>query len=326
MSMDTESQLDVFPCPACRSPIFDDELFCEACGTSVSTDEPTGDGHSDSNNRDANHWEERDLRVIAGITDRGRRRSRNEDAMAIAAANSRVLAAVCDGVASTANGDQAARAAADATVSSLEPLLRTSDWPEDESLEELFDAAFREAQSAVMLVPDEEPEGSDLSPSTTLVSVLASPDRIVVGNVGDSRAYWLALAGGGRTLSVDDSLAQESIAQGISPEVAFADPDAHTITRWIGGDSDSVSPRLVSFEVTEPGVLVLCTDGLWNYFEDPDRMQRILDGCDDPAIEMARRLVDAALEAGGQDNVTVVVVPLGIDSGPTTPNGGREPS
>jgi serine/threonine protein phosphatase PrpC len=319
MSMDTESRLDVFPCPACRSPIFDDELFCEACGTRVSTDEATGDSES-------NHREERDLRVIAGITDRGRRRSRNEDAMAIAVANGRFLAAVCDGVASTANGDQAARAAADATMSSLEPLLGASDWPEEDALEELFDAAFREAQSAVMLVPDEELEGSDLSPSTTLVSVLASSNRIVVGNVGDSRAYWLALTGGGRTLSVDDSLAQESIALGVAPEVALADPDAHTITRWIGGDADSVSPRLVSFDVTESGVLVLCTDGLWNYFEDPDRLQRILDGSGSSAIEMARRLVDAALEAGGRDNVTVVVVPIEVDSGPTMPNGGRPPS
>jgi serine/threonine protein phosphatase PrpC len=55
-------------------------------------------------------------------------------------------------------------------------------------------------------------------------------------------------------------------------------------------------------------------------------MQRILDGCDNSAIEMARRLVDAALDAGGQDNVTVVVVPIGVDSGPTTSNGERPPS
>jgi serine/threonine protein phosphatase PrpC len=319
MSMDTENRLDVFPCSACQSPVFDDELFCEACGTRVPT-------HEDASESDPGHREERDLGVIAGITDRGRRRSRNEDAMAIAAANGRFLAAVCDGVASTANGDQAARAAADATVASLEPLLRTSDWPEDEALEDLFEAAFREAQNAVMLVPDEEPEGSDLAPSTTLVSVLASPDRIVIGNVGDSRAYWLARTGAGRALTVDDSLAQENIAEGVAPEVALADPDAHTITRWIGGDADSVSPRLVSFDVTESGVLLLCTDGLWNYFEDPDRLHRVLDGCSDSAIEMARRLVDAALAAGGQDNVTVVVLPIGVDSGPTTPNGGRPPS
>jgi serine/threonine protein phosphatase PrpC len=317
MSLDTDTQLDVFPCPVCRSPVFDDELYCEVCGGAVATQETGGD---------QGDREERDLRVMAGISDRGRRRSRNEDAMAIAAANGRFLAVVCDGVASTANGDQAARAAADATLSSLEPLLRRPDWPEGDALEALFDAAFREAQSAVMLVPDEEPEGSDLSPSTTLVSALASPDKIVIGNVGDSRAYWLARTGGGKALSVDDSLAQENIAQGVAPEVAFADPDAHTITRWIGGDTDSVSPRPVTFDVTEPGVLVLCTDGLWNYFEEPDRLHRLLDGCGHSAVDMARRLVDAALAAGGLDNVTVVVVPIGVDSDRTTPRGGRPSS
>ena len=316
MSLDTDTRLDVFPCPVCQSPVFDDELYCEACGAGVAT-QGAGDDHGDR--------QERNLRVMAGISDRGRRRSRNEDAMAIAAANGRFLAAVCDGVASTANGDQAARAAADATLSALEPLLGMPEWPEGDALEARFDAAFREAQSAVMLVPDEEPEGSDLSPSTTLVTALASSDKIVVGNVGDSRAYWLARAGGGQTLSVDDSLAQESIAQGVAPEVAFADPDAHTITRWIGGDTDSVSPRLVTFDVTEPGVLVLCTDGLWNYFEEPDRLHRLLDGSGS-AIDMARRLVDAALAAGGLDNVTVVVVPIGFDSEMTTPKGGRPSS
>lgn len=317
MSLDTDTQLDVFPCPACQSPVFDDELYCEVCGAGVTTRETGGD---------QGDREERDLRVMAGISDRGRRRSRNEDAMTIAAANGRFLAAVCDGVASTANGDQAARAAADATLSSLEPMLRMPDWPEGDALEELFDAAFREAQSAVMLVPDEEPEGSDLSPSTTLVTALVSSDKVVVGNVGDSRAYWLPLAGGGKTLSIDDSLAQESIAQGVAPEVALADPDAHTITRWIGGDTDSVAPRLVTFDVTEPGVLVLCTDGLWNYFEEPDRLHRLLDGCGHSAIDIARRLVDAALAAGGLDNVTVVVVPIGVDSELTTPKGGRPSS
>jgi serine/threonine protein phosphatase PrpC len=310
MSLDTDTRLDVFPCPVCQSPVFDDELYCEVCGAGIGT-QAADEG-------DRGDREERDLRVMAGISDRGRRRSRNEDAMKIAAANGRFLAAVCDGVASTANGDQAARAAADATLSALEPLLRMPDWPEDGALEALFDVAFREAQSAVMLVPDEEPEGSDLSPSTTLVSALVSSDKIVVGNVGDSRAYWLARAGGGKTLSVDDSLAQENIAQGVAPEVAFAEPDAHTITRWIGGDTDSVAPRLVTFDVTEPGVLVLCTDGLWNYFEEADRMNRLLDGSGS-AIDMARRLVDAALAAGGLDNVTVVVVPIGVDSEPTTP-------
>lgn len=315
MSLDTGTGLDVFPCPTCESPVFDDELFCEACGIEVAANDGTEKkGSSDK--------EERDLQVVAGITDRGRRRSRNEDAMAVAAANERVLAAVCDGVASTANGDQAARVAADATLASLERLLHMSDWPGEDALEEVFDTAYGEAQRAVMLVPDDEPDGSDLSPSTTLVSAFATSHRIAVGNVGDSRAYWLPRAGGGVTLSVDDSVAQEQIAGGVAPEVAFANPEAHVITRWIGGDTDSISPRLVTFDVTEPGVLVLCTDGLWNYFEDPDEMSGVLDGWGDTPIEMARRFVDAALAAGGHDNVTVVVVPIGSDLDLARPDGG----
>ena len=51
--------------------------------------------------------------------------------------------------------------------------------------------------------------------------------------------------------------------------MAYAHPEAHTITRWVGADADSVIPTVVTFDATEPGLLVLCTDGLWNYFEDP---------------------------------------------------------
>jgi serine/threonine protein phosphatase PrpC len=126
-------------------------------------------------------------------------------------------------------------------------------------------------------------------------------------------------------LTVDDSWAQESIAEGAAPEVAYADPDAHIITRWIGGEADSVTPTVVTLDATEPGLLLVCSDGLWNYFEDPQNLLELIpDWAVSAPIEIARRLTDAALVAGGHDNITVVVVPVepeaaghgnGIDEG-----------
>jgi serine/threonine protein phosphatase PrpC len=298
VSADVETQEEVFPCRTCQSPVFDDERYCESCGTrvvAVVDDEPAPTARPPANR------DERDLGVIAAITDRGHRRPRNEDAVAIVGEDDCFVAVVCDGVASTA----------DATLAVLEPLLYAPQWPDEDRLHDLLGEAFHEAQGAVMLVPDDEPDGNDLSPSTTLVAAIATPQRIIVGNVGDSRAYWLTHdRGESRLLTVDDSSAQENIAEGMTPEVAYTHPDAHTITRWIGGDADSVAPTVSSFDVTGPGLLLLCTDGLWNNFEDPDRLASLVPNDTSSSMEIARRLTDAALDAGGFDNITVAVVSL----------------
>jgi len=309
VSLHADTDAEVRPCPQCQSPVFDDELYCEGCGRRIAG-EPIADTAAPP--RRQGYREEHDLGVLAGVTDRGTRRHRNEDAFAIAAVDGRVFAAVCDGVASTANPDQAARAAASTVLSIVEPLLSAPHWPRDATLEELLGQAFDEAQRAVLEVPDDEPDGNDQSPSTTMVVAVAARGHVTVANVGDSRAYWLnANPAQARLLTVDDSWAQERIAEGTAPEVAYADPEAHVITRWIGGEAGSVTPTVVTLDVTEPGLLLVCSDGLWNYFEDPQRLLELIPGWAESApIETARRLTDAALVAGGQDNITVVVVPV----------------
>jgi serine/threonine protein phosphatase PrpC len=310
-------QTDVVPCRVCESPVFDDELYCEACGAAVKPEAPPATVTRPRATRD-----ERDLSVIAAVTDVGLRRIRNEDAFAIAQAGGRCVAAVCDGVASTANGDRAARAAADAALEVLEPLLHAAEWPDEAGLAHHIESAFDEAQQAVLRVPDDDPYGNDASPSTTLVVAVATSDRVVVGSVGDSRAYWLSTGGAqNRVLTVDDSVAQEEIARGVPAEDAYGHPDAHSITRWVGADTDSWTPNVATLAPTEPGNLVVCTDGLWNHFDDPDRLAGLVTqpGPPPPPLEIARLLAKAALDAGGQDNVTVAVIPLD-PSGPS----GRE--
>ncbi|MFZ0249130.1 MAG: PP2C family serine/threonine-protein phosphatase [Acidimicrobiales bacterium] len=320
MSAEVETDADVSACPQCQSPVFHDELFCEACGRRVGEEAPPAAAVPAVTATDRN---EHDAGSIGGVTDRGRRRLRNEDAMAIGTVDGRLIAAVCDGVASTANPDQAAREAADAAFATLEPLLHAPVWPATE-VEGLLEQAFAAAQRAVMEVPDDEPDGNDLSPSTTMVVAVAAEGRITIANIGDSRAYWLSPdPGQARLLTVDDSWAQESIAEGSAVEVAYAHPEAHTITRWVGADADSVVPTIVTLDVTAPGLLVLCTDGLWNYFEDPGRLGALVPDRDTSSpIVIARCLTDAALAAGGQDNVTVVVAPVG----PTASGPGQGPT
>jgi serine/threonine protein phosphatase PrpC len=304
---DTELDADVAPCRVCQSPVFDDEAYCESCGAAARVEAPPPPAARPTTTRS-----EQDLGVIAVVTDVGLRRHRNEDAFAVAQAAGRAVVAVCDGVASTANGDKAARAAADAALGVFEALRAGEQGPHEVDLQAHLDEAFDEAQRMVLQIPDDDdPRGNDASPSTTLVVAVVTPEKTVIGNVGDSRAYWLsAKTGLSRVLTVDDSWAQEQIGLGMPPELANGDPDAHTITRWIGGDTDSWNPSLAVVEPSEAGLLVLCTDGLWSEFEDPERMARLIADLSSPPIEIARNLVDAALAAGGRDNITVAVVAM----------------
>ena len=103
------------------------------------------------------------------------------------------------------------------------------------------------------------------------MAALIDEGLAVVGNVGDSRAYWLpdAPASQPRQLSQDDSFAAEQMREGMPRKDAETGPNAHAITRWLGIDSpDDLTPHTASLQLVEDGWLMLCSDGLWNYCSD----------------------------------------------------------
>jgi PPM family protein phosphatase len=322
-------EITIDTCPACRSTVFEGERFCEVCGTKLRTGtEPFlgegGDAAAPGIEGSVSPEKLQQIRLaegpLAAISDRGWRRERNEDAVALLSAGDRSAVAVCDGVGSTSRAYRAAQAAAARAIDVLRRAMDAPNWPSTSALHELLHEAFDEAQRSVAAGMDEGDHSGELPPSTTMVAALAAPGQIVVGNVGDSRAYWLGESvGSGQLLTVDDTVAQERIAEGVSPDVAFSAREAHSITRWIGADAESTEPRITDLEVTEPGLLVVCTDGLWNYFEDPDDLARIIPADASTTPGIARMLTDAALDAGGQDNITVAVIPVGPPQRPASP-------
>ena len=310
-------------CPSCGSATFVDDVFCEACGLrlralpSGAPDAPAGD--------------ERLIRFelvrdgAAAVSDRGRRRSRNEDAVDVwvdARRPGTAVAVVCDGVGSTTDAHLAARAASSAALGVLEAALSGGRTDEDH-LAAACGEACRTARAAVAEVPFDHHDVHAVPPSTTLVAAVVVPGRALVASVGDSRAYWLPDGGEPRVLTVDDSLAQEQIAEGVDPETAHADPDAHAITRWIGADAESVEPRLTWLTVPGPGQLVVCTDGLWNYFDEPGALAGLAATAPDRSpLAVARALVGGALARGGGDNITVAVVGARSATEESDPQGG----
>ncbi len=261
---------------------------------------------------------ETDLGIAAAVTDRGHRHRRNEDAYAIAVDGDRAAVVVCDGVSSSANPDQASAAAAEAALDSLRPFLGE---PADAAkadpgdLGDLLRSAVLAAGRAVVSVPGEEPGGHPAAPSTTIVAALVEPGRVAVASLGDSRAYWLtplpaeeARSGASRRLTVDDSLAEMAIKQGVPPDAAYRLPQAHVITRWLGAGAEGARPEVDVFTTEQGGLLLLCTDGLWNYFEPPERLAALVaEGGGATPVAIARALVDAANDAGGEDNITAAV-------------------
>jgi serine/threonine protein phosphatase PrpC len=113
-------------------------------------------------------------------------------------------------------------------------------------------------------------------------------------------------------LTVDVSVAQELITAGASAGSEAVQRSAHVLTRWLGADA-GVTPwtesSIRTITAVGPGLLVMCTDGLWNYLPAAADFAPFCAHTD--SMSTARALVEHALGAGGHDNVTVAVIQIG---------------
>jgi serine/threonine protein phosphatase PrpC len=327
-------------CPSCGRPVGPDDNFCEACGAKLPqpavNGSPSGtagacpfcrsagsspDGYCEScgrrlpSNRD---HDELDLGLLAGVTDRGLRHHRNEDAMALAttqlASGPAAIAVVCDGVSGSARPDEAARVAAQTIVHALmaamdngDDLARASAEAARSAREALVDLARADGGA-----PGAPGALADNVPATTFVCATLADHAVILTWLGDSRAYWLRAGPhpAAEQLTRDDSVAADMVAAGLSETSALALPQAHVLTRWIGADI-AEAPHVARFEPMGPGVLLLCSDGLWNYQPDGAELARLaLPAALTDPLGAASALVRFALAKGGMDNVTAVLVPF----------------
>ncbi|GAA1829185.1 protein phosphatase 2C domain-containing protein [Actinomadura chokoriensis] len=354
-------------CTSCGGPAIDADGYCENCGLR----QPAERDHVEIELPAAGANGAGPV-VAAGASDRGRRYSRNEDALALAAHAAGIAAVVSDGVGSSQRPEDASRTAADTGAAELVARLDAGEDPEDATRH----AALRAAAAVAALATSP----SD-APSCTYVSAVTRGPTVTVGWVGDSRAYWLSAAGAAepagdtasngtgpgssdldesevgtgdmaelgpsRRLTEDDSWAAFMVAEGsLSEAEAEAHPNAHVITAWLGVDAGEVRPHVATFRPAGPGTLLVCSDGLWNYFPAAGDLAALLsgapapggaDGAPDPSpdpapdpaadpLGAARALVRHALDAGGRDNITVAVIPLPSPADSAAPADNRLPT
>jgi serine/threonine protein phosphatase PrpC len=294
-------------CPQCGGT-FAPDGYCETCG------------NPRSSARD--RFTEQPADWVAGVCDRGRRHAANEDALALAAdpdRGGRIVLVVCDGVSNTVHSDEASLAAA-RTARDLLAGRRAQGLGIPGSRSAVIADALKDAAAAGLREVVRLSSGpGDNPPSCTFVAAVVEDGRLTVGSIGDSRAYWVPDAGTARAVTVDDSLAAEQIAGGMPRAQAESGPHAHAITRWLGVDAPEGPPRIVAVDLSGPGWVVLCSDGLWNYCseaEDLAALVRRLVRDRTPAaggdvMPLATALVDYANDQGGQDNISVAVCRVG---------------
>ena len=234
---------------------------------------------------------------VAGATDRGTVREENQDAWDAHVANGRVGARprvaliLADGMGGHAGGRESAEAAVEAASARLN---------EPGAAEPILEAAVHDATAAVSGVRDLI--GGD--PGTTLVLAVVEDGEASVANVGDSRGYLIS-NGTARQLTADHSWVGEEVRAGrLSPDDARHHSRRNIITRAVMGEP--VEPDIVRTALRPGDTLLLCSDGIWEPLSDAMIADLLTGG--GPLIRDLERLCEAALDAGGRDNVTAVAV------------------
>jgi len=243
--------------------------------------------------------------VHCGMTDTGLVRAGNEDAWAVDVAQG--LYIVADGM----GGHNAGEIAAQLVVESLPKLVqrRLSTMPRTSA------ALARRLRSAVSRLSRDVYEQASEKPhlygmGATVVAAMIRGDEAIIVHMGDSRAYLLR-DGRLRLLTRDHSVVQALIDAGdITPEEAEYHPDRNRITASIGmpGEPTPDSKR-VHLRIGDK--LLLCTDGLANMVDDAHVCQILRSTA--PPETVCKDLIDAANTAGGDDNITVVVIEVRED-------------
>jgi len=218
-----------------------------------------------------------------------------------------VAMVVADGIGGNAAGEVASTLA---IHSLLELVLLTPDWilrlNEDYLVEEVKRRARRRALQVNQIMIDQASIHPELKGfGTTMVLACSLGSDLFLSNIGDSRAYWFQGAKL-QQLTRDHTLAQELVNRGvIKPEEVSTNRFKNVLTKCLGSNDRSIDPDFVKLSIQNGDILLLCSDGLTDMVEN-DVISQVLASAKTSQIACENLLVHA-LNAGGKDNITIVV-------------------
>ena len=233
------------------------------------------------------------------ITDKGRTRNTNQDYVYCeenAVGSFPNLFIVADGMGGHNAGDTASRMCVEEVVSQIEQSTKVTPIG-------IFEQAVAAANEKVFQASLSDKALNGMG--TTIVATVVFGDTAYIVNVGDSRLY--VYKDTFRQVTIDHSLVEEMVQSGkLHKEDMRTHPNKNIITRALGTNSD-VKADCFEIEVDEGVVLLLCSDGLSNMLED-EKIERIIRSNREDMSEAGRQLVQEANEAGGKDNISVVLI------------------
>lgn len=238
----------------------------------------------------------------ASATDCGRARTNNEDSVAVDIASSLVVLA--DGMGGYNAGEVASQMATSFICTELGRwLLEAASNATDADVRRAMDICVDNANRAIYNAATSNPQYAGMG--TTLVVGVFREGRLLLGHVGDSRGYRLR-AGKFMRITHDHSLLQEQIDAGLITEAQAAfSSNKNLVTRAVGVE-DSVMLEAHLHELQPGDLVLLCSDGLSDMLDD-EHIASVLQSSDD-IDALTQALISAANEAGGKDNIAVILV------------------
>jgi serine/threonine protein phosphatase PrpC len=213
---------------------------------------------------------------------------------------------VADGMGGHAHGQEASRLAVETIVDMVLPQMRgnqSSAWGD------LLKLAVERANTAIY---QQNLQLAPASMGTTVTAALIVGAEAFIANVGDSRAY-LHRTGLLRQITRDHSVVAKLVADGIiEPGDIYTHPKRNEIYRCLGADA-SVEVDVFYLLLQDGDHLLLCSDGLWEMLPDERQIAGVLSASWMSADAMTEKLVQLALQAGGLDNISLVVVQVCIE-------------
>jgi protein phosphatase len=219
---------------------------------------------------------------------------------------------VADGVGGRAGGEHASALVVNEAIRYV---METAKWffrlddPDEAVRMRLLQEALERVDRQLREEAERDPRLTGMGTTLTALTVIGSAAFVV--NVGDSRAY-LFRDGKLEQITTDQTLVRQMVAAGlVGPEAARTHRLRHVITSAIGG-SPGVEAEMIGFAVNDGDRLLLCTDGLHDPVDD-QQIASILTQLGSPQ-DACRALIEAALDNGGPDNVTVIVADCSMEN------------